>query len=82
MYKATYLLFPGSSSVRFSQRNTKLKRFGITAATAIGCMGAGGRYGRRHGNVEERCETTYGSPEKQKISCLKGYLAAIKRLML
>ena len=24
-------------------------------------LGAGGRYGRRHGSVEERCETTYGS---------------------
>ena len=36
LYKATYFLFPGSSSVRLSQWNTRLKRFGITATTAIG----------------------------------------------
>ena len=29
-------------------------------------LGAGGRHGRRHGSVEGRCETTYGSLEKQK----------------
>ena len=29
-------------------------------------LGAGGRHGQRHGSVEGRCETTYGSLEKQK----------------
>ena len=37
-----------------------------------------------YGNVKGRCacEIIYGSPERQKKSYLKGYLAAIKRLML
>ena len=47
---------------------------------------AGGRHGRRHGHVEGRCacEIIYGnrSPERQKKSYLKDYLAAKKRLML
>ena len=45
---------------------------------------AGGRHGRRHGNVEGRCacEIIYGSPARQKKSYLKDHLAAIKRLML
>ena len=39
---------------------------------------------QRHGHVEGRCacEIIYGSPERQKKSYLKDYLAAIKRLML
>ena len=48
-------------------------------------LGTGGRHGRRHGNVKGRCacEIIYGSPERQKKSYLKNYLAAIlKRLML
>ena len=47
-------------------------------------LGTGGRPGRRHGNVKGRCacEIIYGSPERQNKSSLKGYLAAIKRLML
>ena len=29
-------------------------------------LGARGRHRRRHGSVEGRCKTTYGSPERQK----------------
>ena len=43
-------------------------------------VGAGGRHGRRHGNVEERCETTYGSPERQKNVLFKRLFSGNKKI--
>ena len=49
-------------------------------------LGAGGRHGRRHGNVKGRCTCeiiNFKEAQKgTKKSYLKGYLSAIKRLML
>ena len=43
-------------------------------------VGAGGRHGRRHGNVEERCETTYGRPERQKNILFKRLFSGNKKI--
>ena len=43
-------------------------------------VGAGGRHGRRHDNVEERCETTYGSPERQKNILFKRLFSRNKKI--
>ena len=46
-------------------------------------LGTGGRHGRRHGNGKGRCACHHlWKPRKAKKSYLKGYLAAIKILML
>ena len=45
-------------------------------------LGAGGRHGRGHGNVEGRCasEIVYGSPERQKKILLERLFSRNKKI--
>ena len=60
-------------------RNTKLKRFGISAATVIG-WGQEESMGEDTAMWKEDVKSFMEAQKAKKKSCLKGYLAAIKRL--